>query len=60
MRYFIFALSILLFAATTAPAQLDVANGLSGVSVGVNAPTCQQRIEMPGYPDCCDEPLATL
>lgn len=60
MRYFIFAISILLFAAITAHAKVRVENALPGVNIDFNTPTCPQRIELPGYPDCYDNPMATL
>ena len=50
MRTALVALSMLLCASTSAPAQVSIAIGVPGVSLGINVPVYPQLVPVPGYP----------
>jgi hypothetical protein len=50
MRYSIMALALLLGPATSARAQVSVAVGVPGISIGINVPVYPELVQVPGYP----------
>jgi hypothetical protein len=50
MRHTLIALSILLFTATTSPAQVSVGISLPNVSIGINLPVYPRLVRVPNYP----------
>jgi hypothetical protein len=50
MRYLLIVLSMLLFPVTAAHAEIGVAVGLPGVSIGINMPVYPRLARVPGYP----------
>ena len=50
MRYLIIVLSMLLWSAVPAVAQVSIGIGLPGVSIGINLPLFPELVRVPGYP----------
>jgi hypothetical protein len=49
-RYGLIALCLVLFSATSAPAQISIGIGLPNVSIGINIPLYPDLVPVPGYP----------
>ena len=50
MRYGLIVLSMLLWSATSAVAQVSIGIGFPGVSIGINLPVFPELVPVPGYP----------
>jgi hypothetical protein len=50
MRYLLVVLSLLLLPASSARAEVSVAIGLPGISIGINVPVYPRLVRVPGHP----------